>query len=291
MATDHLEIDTNRLLWRTRGHRWDYTFLQRPSTPALAGWLHLFEQVFPPNMEGGDSSVVYRRGRILHRTAQGARAVLPFVAAALTDPERCDFAGRPVQHFFLYILEDDGDENQFSLGWEKSLLSALEPATQVVFSLERPPGESPVDFSERLLQKLRAVLPGHVSIPVGAGRVSWQRVDDFTPEDVRAKKVQAPPPPSTQMSGWVWALVMGLGLLLLWKNCRSEEKNYRTKQVLVLHSEMLFSLERNALPGLWSNLLSSTVLSKQSASWNSRFHDCGSAEPSSCFLRDLEPVA
>lgn len=135
-------IDRARLLWRTRGRRWDYFFLSRPSVPARPAWFSAYLEIFPESTErpGRPGAAVYSAGCL----AQGGA---PYVAAVVTDPVRKDIATRPVLHFFVYMVDAvPGD------GWAERLLRDLQPVMDRVFELEREPEETSGEFAARLLR-------------------------------------------------------------------------------------------------------------------------------------------
>lgn len=225
MTEGTVPIESTRLLWRTRGYRWDYTFLQRPTIVDLGGWLQLFEHVFLSS-DGG--SPPNRRGRILIRGSYGELKTLYYVAAAPMDPTRSDFAGRPVQHFFLYLLPAEKDGERFTAGWEGRLLTALAPVSNTVFSIERGPEEASSDFSERLQRELRTALPSHLELDSQGASGQWERREDFVVE----KKTLAPNPTERKIPGWVWALALMLLAWLLWRSCQSHEPKQAMSLVL-----------------------------------------------------------
>lgn len=124
-------IDLRRLLWRTRGRRWDYTFLLRPTVPARPAWFNTYLEIFPEERErpGRPGSAVYSDGTL----PQGGEL---YVAAVVTDPVRQDLCGRPVLHLFVVV----GGERPPD-GWAEQLLADLGPVHSRVFEAERAPGE------------------------------------------------------------------------------------------------------------------------------------------------------
>lgn len=185
-------ITRRRLLWRTRGRDWDYLFLLRPEEPALPGWLHAFEHIFPDD-QAPRTGVYYAKGELWGPSANGPSA---FIAAALTDPTRSDFAGRPLQHFFVYMLRNEADAALFTEGWGASLLEALGPGLDAIFAEQR--GEDdPLAFSQRLLRGLHARLPEQLTVTTDGDPVDWVQIAPFTiqlPPGGDEKKIGGPPP-------------------------------------------------------------------------------------------------
>lgn len=165
-------FDTKRLLWRTRGAVWDYWFVLRPASPTMLSWSDIFEEVFPES-QAPRVGTEYRRGRIT--SPSGEVSPLTFHAAALTDATRKDTAGRPIQHFFLYL---DGGERKLSrTEWALGLLAGLAPAYEVIFNLRRADKESGQDFSDRLLRTFLDELPSE--IPVSSEGSAWPQYIDM----------------------------------------------------------------------------------------------------------------
>lgn len=213
MAEHTLVMDPSRLLWRTRGLRWDYTFLARPTGVAIAGWMNLFLHVFDGTAEADETKTL--RGRLrLPETAPPLR----FIAAARVDPRRVDFAGRPVQHYFLYLLPAGTDESCVPASWAEQLQEKLAGTLDAVFALERIVGEQPGTFSDRLLRQI--TLPPVIELAADGPGAAFDERPDFWAE--AEKKTPAPSPTLSQrgVPGWAWALILLLTLWLLGRACR-----------------------------------------------------------------------
>lgn len=214
MAEAIIKIDTSRLLWRTRGRRWDYTFVTRPRGVEIAGWMNLFQHVFGSSAAEGETRS--KTGRL--RRGWPGGVAFRYIAAAMTDPACKDFADRPIQHFFLYVLEEWQDERAFPEDWQEQLRAALAPSLAGIFQEERGQDELPSQFSARLFSSFE--LPIEVALRPGTPVAPLEEVAEFVAEE--EKKTSAPSPPSARKDtpGWVWAL-LGIVLLgLLWRSCQ-----------------------------------------------------------------------
>lgn len=176
-------LERSRLLWRTRGQHWDYLFLLRPEQPVLPGWIQVFEQVFPDDRAPAEG-VFYARGSLKVGSRSGRR--YEFVAAALTDPERRDFADRRIQHFFIYLLKDDSDIERFTFGWAQRLLARLSRGLNAVFTEQRG-DEDPLAFSGRLIRELGTQLTERIPIGTGYDPVDWQTVPEIIISDQKSE--------------------------------------------------------------------------------------------------------
>lgn len=184
---DDLILDRRRLLWRTRGQYWDYLFLLRPEEPSLPGWLQVFEHVFSEDRAPSEG-IFYAKSTM--RIRRDGRPYY-FVAAALMDPTRCDFVGRRIQHFFIYVLKNGEDARQFHGKWAERLLEALDDGLTSIFH-EKRGDEGPETFSVRLLRKLLLQIPerlplGHDPLPI-----KWSLLPELSdwevpPEDEKKK--------------------------------------------------------------------------------------------------------
>lgn len=197
---------------------WDYLFLIRPERPSLPGWLQVFEQVFPED-RAPPAGVMYGKGEIIVHGLAGAK--YPFVAAALIDPVRRDFVGRPVQHFFIYLLEEADLLESFHDGWAEGLLSALGPSMDPIFSEQR--GEvDPVEFSTALLRRIRDLIPERIECEVSGDPVSWTAVGDIVlgKQVTDEKKTLGPTQKRVgPIQPWVLVTLVLIGLLLWLMRC------------------------------------------------------------------------
>jgi hypothetical protein len=150
--SEPLSIRFRDVLYRTRGHDWDYAFLLQPEPILGEGWYALHRRIFA-NVEPGPAPL----------TLRGALAVglgHPFLATAFTDATRRDYQGRPIAHYIVWLGAAAEAAPGLSFGpalveaWSASLDSvfALRPAT-----LERD-GVKPLD--KLLRARFRAALPG-----------------------------------------------------------------------------------------------------------------------------------
>jgi hypothetical protein len=121
-----LTLELGELLYRTRGHDWDYAFLLQPEPLLSEGWYTLHRRIFA-NVEP-DAAPVLMRG------ALGIGLGQPFFATAFTDAKRCDYQARPVAHYIAWLGKAAEDAPGCSFG--AGLVEALGPALDAIFGLD-----------------------------------------------------------------------------------------------------------------------------------------------------------
>jgi hypothetical protein len=152
-AAPVLRIPLTRVLYRTRGRHFDYTFLMQPDPLIGEGWYAIHRSIFA-RVEPALSP--WR-----------ARGVLPvsigydYLATAFADAQRRDSQGRPIAHYLVWL--DDraavaaGDPN-----FGPALIDDLAPAIEAVFDLDPRDLEAhtarPLDV--QLRQRFRDALGG-----------------------------------------------------------------------------------------------------------------------------------
>ena len=216
MARSH--FDTSQLLWRTRGAEWDFDFVLRPQVPAL--WLDVFSWVFPEN-QAPVKGVEYRKGSLIHE-ASGHRAAYPFYAAAFSDAEHTDTAGRQVQQFFIYVVKQKSGSIDLleESDWAHDLLSALSIPYSAIFDMHRGADETARDYTKRLTQAFHDKLPPEVSVAARTAGTTPHFIDmgnlDLPEDDPeREKKASRPAEsPSTAPREQWGMIVVGAGLLI-----------------------------------------------------------------------------
>jgi hypothetical protein len=122
---DTLRLRLREVLYRTRGHDWDYAFLLQPEPLLVEGWYTLHRRIFA-NIEPGASPV-------LLRGALGIGTGQPFLATAFTDATRRDYQARPVAHYLAWLGKSAEAAPMQSFG--PGLVAALAPALDAVFGL------------------------------------------------------------------------------------------------------------------------------------------------------------
>ena len=105
------------MLYRTRGHDWDYAFLLQPERLLGEGWYTLHRRIFA-NVEPNETPV-FLRGEL------GIGTGRPFFATAFTDPARRDYQARPIAHYVTWF----GKAAEEAPGWSfgPGLVGALAP--------------------------------------------------------------------------------------------------------------------------------------------------------------------
>ena len=121
-----LTLRLSDVLYRTRGHDWDYAFLLQP-TPLLGeGWYALHRRIFA-NVEP-TSVPVLLRGSLAIGLGQ------PFLATAFTDATRRDYQARPIAHYIAWLGR--AAENAPGVSFGEGLVAALGDALDSVFGLD-----------------------------------------------------------------------------------------------------------------------------------------------------------
>lgn len=123
--TDALTLSLADVLYRTRGHDWDYAFLLQPAPLLGEGWYALHRRIFA-HVEPVPEPLVLRG-------ALGVGTGHAFFATAFTDPERRDYQGRPVAHYIVWLGRAAEDAPGVSFG--PGLVQALGPALDAIFEL------------------------------------------------------------------------------------------------------------------------------------------------------------
>jgi hypothetical protein len=124
--TDQLTLRLGELLYRTRGHDWDYAFLLQPEPLLSEGWYTLHRRIFA-NVEPEPTPV-------LLRGALGIGLGHAFFATAFTDTKRFDYQARPVAHYIAWLGKAAEDAPGASFG--PGLVDALTPALDAIFGLD-----------------------------------------------------------------------------------------------------------------------------------------------------------
>lgn len=123
--TDVVRVRLRDVLYRTRGHDWDYAFLLQPEPLLGEGWYALHRRIFA-RVEPGPAPVVLRG-------ALGVRTGQPFLATAFTDATRRDSQARAIAHYVTWLGESA--ESAPGLSFGPGLIEALSPALDAVFDL------------------------------------------------------------------------------------------------------------------------------------------------------------
>ncbi len=122
---DSLLLRLSDVLYRTRGHDWDYAFLLQPEPLLGEGWYALHRRIFA-NVEPTEAPV-------LLRGALGIGTGRPFFATAFTDAARRDYQARPVAHYIAWF--GPAAEAAAGTSFGPGLIAALGPALDSVFEL------------------------------------------------------------------------------------------------------------------------------------------------------------
>src|SRR6187399_1909662 len=120
-----LTLRLRDVLYRTRGHDWDYAFLLQPEPLLGEGWYALHRRIFA-NVEPSEAPVLLR----------GALAIgpgRPFFATAFTDARRRDYQARPIAHYIAWF--GPAAESAPGASFGHGLVEALSTALDSVFDL------------------------------------------------------------------------------------------------------------------------------------------------------------
>ena len=121
-----LTLRLDEVLYRTRGHDWDYAFLLQPAPLLGEGWYALHRRIFA-NVEPTDVPVLLR-GSLAIGLGQ------PFFATAFTDATRRDYQARPIAHYIAWLGRAAEDAPGLSFG--EGLVAAWGDALDSVFGLD-----------------------------------------------------------------------------------------------------------------------------------------------------------
>jgi len=123
--TETLTLRLRDVLYRTRGHDWDYAFLLQPEPLLGEGWYALHRRIFA-NVEPTEAPLLLR----------GALAIgpgQPFFATAFTDARRRDYQARPIAHYIAWF--GAAAESAPGASFGEGLVEALGTALDSVFNL------------------------------------------------------------------------------------------------------------------------------------------------------------
>ncbi len=139
-----VELNLDNLLWRTRGQRWDYTFVLHPLAPFVDSWYEVHSKVFV----GVTPSVVpaSRGGTLFDGDDEHC-----FIATAFQDPVHRDSAGRPIAHYMIYFLATDqliGSTFTLPTDWGLQVLLAVRAIYDKNF--EALPSQTPEASGEEI---------------------------------------------------------------------------------------------------------------------------------------------
>jgi hypothetical protein len=117
---ERLTLRLSDVLYRTRGHDWDYAFLLQPDPLLGEGWYAIHRRIFA-NVEPCPAPLLLR----------GALAIgpgQPFLATAFTDAQRRDYQGRPIAHYIVWfgVAAESAPGASFGEGLVQSLGRALD---------------------------------------------------------------------------------------------------------------------------------------------------------------------
>lgn len=122
---DRMRLRASEVLYRTRGHDWDYAFVLQPPPLLGEGWYALHRRIFA-NVEPTPTPV-------LLRGALGVGSGHAFFATAFTDARRRDYQDRPVAHYIAWLGQAADEARGESFG--PGLVDAVSPALDRVFGL------------------------------------------------------------------------------------------------------------------------------------------------------------
>lgn len=139
-STCTIEVDLTRVLWLTRGWRWDYVFLLKPLVGVGDAWANIQWRVFAGTLPAAAPHTV--AGRIDDLRSQRA-----FLATTFLDPQRRDVRGRAVTHHLVWFPPDERRARMVApADWGPQLVAALAPAFDAVFALDLPHQDDGVDL-------------------------------------------------------------------------------------------------------------------------------------------------
>lgn len=191
-----MRIDLESVLWRTRGHTWDYSFVLRPVHPHLEAWYNFHTDAFAGVAASTDATSV---GGVLV-TSEGEE--LRFVATTFQDPTLKDVAGRPVAHYLVWFPNIDGTECALNIApdWGAQVVRAFGDHFRTAFASD--------DVSDDDLLATARSFVKEVQLSSVAGVVI-----QFERRVVEKKKRQAIPP--TSKTNRALLVTSAVGVLIL----------------------------------------------------------------------------
>lgn len=120
-----LSLRLGDVLYRTRGHDWDYAFLLQPEPLLGEGWYALHRRIFA-DVEPSETPVLLR-GQLAIGTGK------PFFATVFTDAKRRDYQERAIAHYVAWFGKEAEAAPGLSFG--PGLVAALGNALDSVFGL------------------------------------------------------------------------------------------------------------------------------------------------------------
>ena len=120
-----LTLRLGDVLYRTRGHDWDYAFLLQPEPLLGEGWYTLHRRIF--------TDVEPREEPVLLRGSLAIGMGQPFFATVFTDTTRRDYQARPIAHYITWLGR--AAESAPSVSFGEGLVAALGKALDSVFGL------------------------------------------------------------------------------------------------------------------------------------------------------------
>lgn len=124
-------IDSDAILWRTRGKHWDYAFVRTPRRVKLDGWYDFHTQTFsgalPTSQPMNKGFIALVDGRHI-----------PCVCTAFQDTDRVDIAGRPISHFITWFPDQASSKSgivSLPCDWGRQVVAWFDTTFQQVFEL------------------------------------------------------------------------------------------------------------------------------------------------------------
>lgn len=205
-----IEVDLTRVLWLTRGWRWDYVFLLKPRLSVGHAWADLQWRIFagisPGPVPYSVAGVVIDLG--------GSH---PFLATTFLDPHRCDARGRAVTHHLVWFPPDETAARPVApADWGPQLVAALSPAFDAAFAFDPAAsdderGLDPPTAVERAFTRDLAHVPRVLRLAGPAVMVYVLRPFETRPLELPPSLPTTPCLPGRALL--VWAV--GFGVLML----------------------------------------------------------------------------
>lgn len=124
-------VDSNAILWRTRGRHWDYAFVRTPQRIRLDGWYEFHTQTFSGALPTNEP---LNRGFM---AAINGRHI-PCVCTAFQDMQRTDIAGRPISHFITWFPDQKSSRSgmvALPAEWGRQVVAWFDTEFQGIFDL------------------------------------------------------------------------------------------------------------------------------------------------------------
>lgn len=146
-----MRIDISKVLWRTRGFKWDYVFVLRPVQPRIQNCYDFYVDAFSGATPSIDPINV---GGVL-RTTNGED--IYFIATTFIDPTFKDVESRPIAHYLIWFPTIDAGLTDVELptDWGFQFVTTVGVAWKSAFSSDGVSDGDLLDPARSLINSVR----------------------------------------------------------------------------------------------------------------------------------------